>query len=245
MPNFALMVNIEQLLSPVEEEASAAWNILFLNTEEVRSLLVNHKDKIIQLLARGQSIQGLQSTTTAAAVRVAALTGLAMVYNTLTKYLESFLYSLALAAQVHPGDVNLDDKQSAVAFVLARTWTGTTRTAEPGVSPATASPEKEKETHFAWEPPKPELPEDLAAIMTRINDNSLRMEPKQVLEQLPLWSDLKHVADNNNYRDDKAQREDKVLRGVQQKLLGLMRIYPVLHTYVMDDDLQVLSQQFW
>ena len=81
--------------------------------------------------------------------------------------------------------------------------------------------------------------------MTRINDNSLRMEPKQVLEQLPLWSDLKHVADNNNYRDDKAQREDKVLRGVQQKLLGLMRIYPVLHTYVMDDDLQVLSQQFW
>jgi len=239
------MVNIEQLLPPVEEEASAAWNILFLNTEEVRSLLVNHKDKIIQLLARGQSIQGLQWTTTAAAVRVEALTGLAMVYNTLTKYLESFLYSLALAAQVHPGDVNLDDKRSAVAFVLARTWTGTTRTAEPGVSPATASPEKEKETHFAWEPPKPELPEDLAAMMTHINDNFLRMEPKQVLEQLPLWSDLKHVADNNNYRDDKAQREDKVLRGVQQKLLGLMRIYHVLHTYVMDDDLQVLSQQFW
>jgi len=46
-----------------------------LELGEVGSLLVNHKDKIIQLLARGQSIQGLQWTTAAAAVRVEALVG--------------------------------------------------------------------------------------------------------------------------------------------------------------------------
>jgi hypothetical protein len=62
-------------------------------------------------------------TTTRCAVTTEKLTGVAMVCATSADYNKTYLYSLALAAEVDPGgSFSLSDKQAEVAFKMANLW---------------------------------------------------------------------------------------------------------------------------
>jgi hypothetical protein len=47
----------------------------------------------------------------------------------------------------------------------------------------------------------------------------------------------------NNHRLDSQRCQDKTLRSIQQKLLGLLRALPVVHAAVQDEDIVGLSKQ--
>ena len=119
------------LQAATPQELDAAWNELFLNTKAARELLQRPKDQIVEAILRGLKVNAWGLTTTQAAVKVQALTGLALVVATPKQYNDAFLYSLALAAEVDPGSIDLSDKQAEVAFRLAALW----KTEDQGVSP--------------------------------------------------------------------------------------------------------------
>ncbi len=61
--------------------------------------------------------------TTRCAVTTERLTGVAMVCTTSSNFNKTYLYSLALAAEVDPGgSFSLSDKQAEVAFKMAKLW---------------------------------------------------------------------------------------------------------------------------
>ena len=92
--------NIENLWSSEESEAAPAWNYFFMNKEAVVALLRGYPAKVMDARHRGRAITSWQWSTTAAAVKVNEMVGVAMVASTFTPYLEAFLYSVALAAKV-------------------------------------------------------------------------------------------------------------------------------------------------
>jgi hypothetical protein len=242
-----MSVNIEHLWSPTLEEAAPAWNMFFMNRGMVEALLKSYPEQVVNVLNRGRQVTTWQWSTTAAAVKVHEMCGVAMVAATFTPYLEAFMYSVALAAQVEPGPVELTTTQAQVSFQLAKLWTsGAAPTTETGVPPSNGNGPAESTQKLSWETVKEDLPDDLALVMQKIAKNELRIDAKAILEQLPNWTGLKERGEQNPR--DPHNKEDRTLRSVQNRVLGLCRVYPVLHnalTQFDDENLLALGQQFW
>jgi len=72
---------------------------------------------------------------------------------------------------------------------------------------------------------------------------------------MPHWEGLKSKPEANNHKGDASKKLDKVLRTLQQKVLSLMRLYPIIHQHLQDEEdmkeeaadqgVQQLGQQFW
>ena len=82
---------------------------------------------------------------------------------------------------------------------------------------------------LAWEPQEVSLPDDLSAVHYRFSHGSLHLDAKTLLDGCPRWLELKNRAELNNYRQDGGKNVDQILRMVQQKLLRLQRLYPLIH----------------
>ena len=95
-----------------------------------------------------------------------------------------------------------------------------------------------------WEEQPEPLPDDLRQVLHRFQQGVLTLDARSIMESLPLWEGVKTKAEQNNYRADATSKLDRCLRSVQQKVLGLHRAYPALHTG-LDGELVVLGQQFW
>ena len=95
-----------------------------------------------------------------------------------------------------------------------------------------------------WELTGEPLPQDLMAVLQRTASGQLVVDAKSLMDSMPKWAELKVRAENNNHRSDSAKTVDRLLKNTQQKVLGLLRVFPVLHCN-MPEDIIPLSQQFW
>ena len=109
--------------------------------------------------------------------------------------------------------------------------------------------EEEEEEALPWEEQLEELPADLRQVLNRLSAGTLVLDARSLMEQVPHWAGLKPKPEVNNHRQDQHKKLDRVLRTLQQKVLSLMRVYPVLHHHIKDDqeegEVLALGQQFW
>ena len=243
------------LLAATEEDLESSWATFFLNVEHVRAALARTKDELVSLLQKGAGVKKTPFTTTTIAVKLQALTKVAYVATTWTEYNTAFIYSVALAAEVDPGNLILTERQADVSFALARCWQGRedaavlpgdaaggaggagARTAANGADAEMPAEEEEDQDEdgaapLSWEEQADPLPGDLAQAYSRLQAGSLQLDARAVLEACPRWAQLKQKAESNNHRSDGARPLDRVLKQAQQKVLGLQRMYPVLHQHL-------------
>ena len=188
------------------------WSKFSLDADAVRAALEQPKERITTLLAKGATVQQTVWTTTSIAIRVQALTGLDFVATSWADYNVTFLYSVALCAEVDPGALVLTDRQADVAFALAQVWrklpTTTLSGAErlvpaaggPGAAallrggdaemPATGEEQVEdqdtdEEEALPWEEAREALPQDLQVVWNRHQAGSLVLNSRELFEQAP------------------------------------------------------------
>jgi hypothetical protein len=261
------------------------WNEMFLSPEVAYGVLQD-VGLVAPLVTKAFPLSPVW-TTTRCAVTTEKLTGVAMVCATSADYNKTYLYSLALAAEVDPGgSFSLSDKQAEVAFKMAKLWkkgsvaagrpeAGRERGREPrdaaggpgGVQTATldsdmagagegentSDEDSEPETGASplpWEDQGEPLPGDLNQVHKRFQQGLLQVDGRALLEDMPRWAEMKTKAEANNHRGDASRPLDKALKQCQQKVLGLQRIYPVLHHYIPSDgeegiQAHILGQQFF
>jgi hypothetical protein len=68
------------------------------------------------------------------------------------------------------------------------------------------------EAALPWEEQGERLPEDLHAVLQRLGSGELSIDPRSLMDQ-----------------GDWSKNSDRVLKQVQQKALGLLKVYPILH----------------
>ena len=243
------------------EELQPAWELFFLNKKAVAEALERPRDDISALLAKGALVNQTQHTTTSIAKRLQQLVGTVYVAGAWQDYNVAFMYSVALAAEVDPGLVQLTERQAEVAFALADCWCTSTST-PPGAAAglrggatdmatdndvgAQATNEEEEEgAPLSWEDSREPLPTDLSQVSVRHAAGLLQVDARAWLEEMPRWQGMKDRPEVNNHRGDKEKQLDKVLRGLQAKVLGLQRMFPCLHSEVESEEGQVLGQKFW
>ena len=226
------------------------------------ALAMLHLDKtiVLEFLKRLVTMRP-QWTPTRCAVQLEALTEKTMAAASSEHYMSAWIYALALLAEVDPGTVQLTDRQVEVAFALAKQVKKNAATAGQEAKPAAAGGHqdaemKEDEDHddddddgevapLDWEPQLEDLPNDLQQVLARHTAGTLTLDARALMEDLPVWANLKAKAETNNHKADASSRYDRTLRSTQQKVLGLQRCYAALHTYVHDEDGKTLGQQFW
>ena len=257
---------LEALLNPESMEFSETWSTLFFNVEGVCRLVSHSKDPAIgtRLLGAGAKWEGAGWTTGRASRAVYAATGVAMVDEHLKDYLESFLFALSLAYNIDIPKLQLKAQAATAALSFAdrvqqqdEGQRGDQRLPQrlsqrsPGVEndvtqekPETKDGKEELEP-MPWESQKEDLPEDLLQVMQRHLQGSLQLEARSLLEQMPVWKLVKERSEVNNHRQDSMRQQDKILKGLQQKVLGLMRIYPLLHSAIGDEENVLLGQMFF
>ena len=99
----------------------AMWSEMFLSPEVAYGVLQDVA-LVAPLVTKAFPLSPVW-TTTRCAVTTERLTGVAMVCATSADYNKTYLYSLALAAEVDPGgSFSLSDKQAEVAFKMAKLW---------------------------------------------------------------------------------------------------------------------------
>jgi hypothetical protein len=101
---------------------------------------------------------------------------------------------------------------------------------------------------LAWEPAEVPLPADWTAVYHRFTEGRLQVDAKTLLDGCPRWAAMKQRAEQNNHRQDAGRQADKVLRVCQQKLIGLQRLYPLVHQELNEaaedyEETKSLSQQ--
>jgi hypothetical protein len=76
---------------------------------------------------------------------------------------------------------------------------------------------------LAWKHVREEIPGDLKVVLMKHTGGGLYIEPRALMESLPLWKGLKNKAETKKHGLDSQRSQDKTLRYIQQKLLGLLR----------------------
>ncbi len=75
---------------------------------------------------------------------------------------------------------------------------------------------------------------------------AFRSRPKKYWIVCPKWSGLKIKAEANNYKNDGTRIMDRNLKMLQQKLLGWMKIYPIIHINLNNnEEVQQLGQKYF
>ena len=204
---------VDTILNPSSpDELQAAYNTFFLDKEAIGAALRRPKEDISALLLQGALVTQTSYTTTFIAKQLQKLTGTVFVDTNWVDYNRPLMYSLALAAEVDPGVVQLTERQAEVAFALAACWTSSLSSTAAGGPPGAGSgvaggpavmdaDEEAQATHdsdeeeepgpLAWEPQEVPLPADLAAVQYRFVQGSLQVDAKALLDGCPRWLGLK------------------------------------------------------
>jgi hypothetical protein len=227
-------MDYDALTSIEEANFGQAWSTFFLNETHVRAVLLMGPDRVVAVCAAGLHWDGAGWGSTRCATRVRQLTGVALVSDTAKDYIEAFVYSLALAAGVDVPQAKLSPQAGEVAFKLSEVWTTTQ-------SPAPL----EEEVKLSWQVVTEPLPADLQLVVQKLARDE-RLDVKNMLEQIPTFEGLRQRALENNHRQDAKGLMDKYLKGLQQKLLNILRVQVVLHSVLLhceNEDVVALSQQ--
>ena len=98
------------------------WTEMFLDEAVVLALsTAEDKKVVVEFMKKAVGLQPAW-TPTKCAVQIEQLTETAMASETALSYSEAYIYSLALLLELDPGPVRLTDKQTEVAFKLAKHW---------------------------------------------------------------------------------------------------------------------------
>ena len=241
------MERVHQFLSLAEDrDVQQLYNELFMSTDIPVALVAAPKDIVATFIEKAMGITP-QWTTTRCAMEVEAMTGTAMVAASAHDYSLSYLYSIALAAEVDLGTFfDLSDRQAEVSFKLCHIWK---KRAGKERAPA---PENDADAEFSdteerlpWEEQREPLPTDLSQVLSRHVAGTLGLDAKSLLDSLPRWQNLKDRAESNNHRNDGQSRLDKALKSAQQRALSLLRVYAALHTGLGCADSTAMGQQFF
>ena len=239
---------LQTLLNPESMEFNDGWSHIFFNATAVRAL-VPQVDPAAggKLLAAGVSWNGSGWTTGRASKTVYNATGVAMVEEQLSEYLGAFLFALSVLFNIDIPKLTLGAQAASAALKFAaEVNTKAEETKPEKKEKATENQEEEEEDQvLSWELQREELPGDLGVVLNKHLKGTLVLEPKSLLEQLPLWQGVKDKAENNNHRTDGSRPQDRLLKQLQQKVLGLLRVYPCLHACLQQEEELALGQQFF
>ena len=83
--------------------------------------------------------------------------------------------------------------------------------------------------------------------MDQSKSGTLKLDTKSLLEQVPIWENLKVKAEENNHRSDHKSAMDKTLKSAQQKWVNMLRLLAALHSTLTEapPEIQGLSQQLF
>ena len=104
--------------------------------------------------------------------------------------------------------------------------------------------EKEYQEPLDWEEAREALPGDLERVLARQVSGTLQVDLRQLFDSLPRFAGIKDRPEVNNHRQDSQSKMDRTLRGVQQRVLSLLRMYPVIHSELAQEKV-LLGQQFF
>ena len=255
-----MSILVNNLRSIDDNVFNETWEKFLFNPEQVLALLKDAPaEEVTEVLAAGTRWTGTGWNTTKAAKAVRGLTGIALVSAKFSDYLWSFLYSLSLHAGVELQCVDLSDKASDVAFVLAdlwASWLGEKEAGSPAGVPAAvaarnpagedASDEEEEEEEvqrLPWEAPLETLPSELQVCLRRLKAGE-RLQCKLMLEGVPTYEGLKQRSEDNNHGQDARNMGDKFLKTIQQRCLNMARVQAALFGQV-EGQYAVLAQQLF
>jgi hypothetical protein len=241
------------------------WSEMFLD-DGIRRALEEIEDKslVVDFLKKGVALTPAW-TPTKCAVRIEEMTAIAMAADSALHYSAAWIYALALYFELDPMEVQLTQKQVEVAFALRKFYkraaSGDVSSPKPTAKTAAAAAagggddadmketddedEDDEPAPLDWEPQLEDLPNDLQQVLARHTAGTLVLDARALMEDLPVWANLKAKAETNNHKADASSRYDRTLRSTQQKVLGLQRCYAALHTYLHDEEGKSLGQQFW
>ena len=181
------------------------------------------------MVKAGQKWAGEGCTTPRCSEKLRNLTKVSLVSLNLQQCLHSFLYALVLVGELDVGTLQLSDGAAEASFRLAEGWATAAGSSSMPQAPQEPTKKDDEEDMaegetptFAWETPSLQLPPDPAALLTKAQAGE-RLDLKMFLENIPLWQGLKTRAEENNHRADGKGAWDRVLKGLQQKVLHILR----------------------
>ena len=158
-----------------------------------------------------------------------------MVTTDFQKYLNSYLFSIALVSGVEVPALELTERGSEVAFTLADLWQSHldgTASASPGLAGmprnSTREQEEDEEPTLPWETPQVPLEAELQRCLKRV-DSGEKFPARQMLDDIPVYSGLKARAEENNHGQDGKSMQDKMLKALQQRMLNAARVLATLY----------------
>ena len=114
-----MQVSFEDLTSLDDNKSSDAWKEFLFNAGAVTAFLrQSDPERVHAVLMAGAGWTG----TGKAVKAIRTLTGLALVSPRFHEYLNAFLLSIALAADLEVPTLELSDRASDVAFTLSECW---------------------------------------------------------------------------------------------------------------------------
>ena len=234
---------IQELLSGEQVVYERAWGAFFFNYEAVMELLKNNSTEVLRnVLAAGERWNGSSWDTTKAAKAIRELTELVLVTGNFQEYLKVFLYSLALSGGVDVPNIELSERAGDASFHLGDLWTsglqqGGEEQGARGLHGAIGAgmqvdqdddEEDEEEERLPWEEELKNLPADLRVCLEKVS-GGYRFPIRSTLHDLPCYNGLKRQAEVNNHLRDGQGQGDRWLRGVQQRVLHLLRFMAAAH----------------
>ena len=244
------------------EKFNAAWKEFFLNEMLVARFLAETSVELVHTtLAAGHSWSGAGWNTTRASKEMHRLSKVALVASEITEYSHTFLFSLALVCGVEVQQLELSERGGQAAFALAERWSTyvEAKTADENMkdekiraanhSATTGeeeegSEEEDEGVKLPWEEEAEELPDSLKACLQAVNAGQ-RLPWKAVLSGIPLYSQLKHRAEDNNHGGDAKAPVDRLLKSYQQKCLNVARMVACLQKGIQAPEYAVLGQQLF
>ena len=140
---------------------------------------------------------------------------------------DSWLFAVALAANVEIATGSLSDRASEAAFAMATNITSTeahTRPAEEEVVDKDSELER-----LPWDAPEVPLPKTLSFILKGVLEGKRRLEVRSVLEPVADYSEIPRAPPHNNYRADAKRELDKLIRSWSNAQLNVLRL--LAHAY--------------
>ena len=169
------MSDLYDVLMKPGEEGDKAWSTFLFNVDAALSLVGELTTaQITQLLAREEAWQGCGWTTSKASLCLWEWTGIPLVSPEVNVYRDSWLFAVALAANVEIATGSLSDRASEAAFATATNITSTeahTRPAEEEVVDEDSELER-----LPWDAPEVPLPKTLSCILKGVLEGKRRLE---------------------------------------------------------------------
>ena len=213
-------MNLEYLVHGDEGAKNQAWETFYYDETNVKQALGKlSKENWNEVVAAGLQWAGSPAWPATRVARVVyQLTGHTTMGVEHKEYLNSFLWSLALAAGLDMAMPTMTQDMAEVSFQQADRWAAPQdiKDTEMAEEEEQSDKDTEEDEHLPWMPKPDRLPEDLRLILKKVKNNE-RMDCKKFFEGIPTYRELRTTPFQNNHRGDAQNQIDKMLRNFESK----------------------------